>query len=315
MFFFSTFARLFVNNRPLHIMKVYVLSFLVVFLCSKSFSQTFEMYKGDTINFKDAADQKQRRWITFCKSGSHPGFSEGAMVEEGMYMDNKKVGLWKKYFPNGKIKQELTFANNTPNGPAKFYYESGRLQEEGMWRDKKWVGNYKYYHENGVLFYDWEFNDNGKREGQQKYYYANGMPMYEGEWRDGKEAGLLKEYYENGSMKAEKYFSEGKLDPANSKNFELGNAVERKKAPVGPIQPDPAAMKVIKDEGPKEISSIPDGQFTTYYKGDRSKIEKKGTFKNRMLVEGEHNIYDASGTLTKTNIIKGGKVIETRVPK
>jgi antitoxin component YwqK of YwqJK toxin-antitoxin module len=295
--------------------KLLVLSLSVFLFSFEGFSQTFEMFRGDTVNKKDSQDQKEGRWLTFNKNGAFAGYSENQVVEEGFYLTNKKVGVWKKFYPNGKIKSELTFANNAPNGPAKFYYESGRLQEEGTWKDRKWVGNYHYYHENGVLFYDWEFNGEGKREGPQKYYFANGNPMYEGDWRDGKEAGLLKEFYENGSIKAEKYFSEGKLDPSNTKNFDLGNAVDRPKAPVGPIQPDPVAAKAAEKEIPKELGSIPDGQFTTYYRGDKSKIEKNGIFKNKVLIEGIQNFYDGTGKLTKSVTIKGGKSVDTKGAK
>lgn len=273
-----------------------------------SFAQTFEMYKGDTINRKDPQDQRQGHWLVFNKSNSNPGYAEGQLVEEGDYFNNKKVGVWKKFYPNNKLKSEIAFANNQPNGLAKFYYENGRLQEEGNWKERKWVGNYKYYHENGVLFYDWQFNADGKREGTQKYYYANGNPMYEGDWREGKESGILKEYYENGSLKAEKYFNDGKIDPGTSKNYDLGNPVERPKAPV--VLP---AAEPKKEEIPKEIGAIPDGQFTTYYKGDKTKIEKEGIFKDKKLVDGKHLIYDASGKLIKTLFFKNGKLVETKL--
>jgi antitoxin component YwqK of YwqJK toxin-antitoxin module len=281
---------------------------LLLLVSSASFAQSFEMYKGDTVNRKDAQDQRQGHWVVLNKANSNPGYVEGQLVEEGEYFNNKKVGVWKKFYPNSKLKGEITFANNQPNGPAKFYYDNGRLQEEGNWKDRKWVGNYKYYHENGVLFYDWQFNSDGKREGPQKYYYANGNPMYEGDWRDGKESGILKEYYENGSMKAEKYFNDGKIDPGNTKNYDLGNPVDRPKAPVGPM-----LVEAKKEEPPKELGAIPDGQFTTYHKGDKNKIEKEGTFKNKVLVEGKHNVYDATGKLLKTLYIKGGKVVETKL--
>ncbi len=287
-----------------------VLIIFIALLSFQGFAQGFEMYKGDTVNMKDAQDQKQGRWIVFNKGGAFAGFAENQVVEDGNYLSGKKVGIWKRYYPNGRLKSELAFANNAPSGSAKFYYESGRIQEEGNWKDRKWVGNYKYYHENGVLYYDWEFNTEGKREGPQKYYFPNGNPMYEGDWREGKETGVLKEYYENGSLKAEKYFNDGKLDPGNTKNFDLGNAVERPKAPTGYIQPDPNAK--VEKEINKELGSIPDGQFTTYFKGDKSKVDKDGIFKNKVLIEGKQNIYDGGGKLIKTNTIRGGKVVDTK---
>ena len=121
------------------------------------------------------------------------------MKEEGKYVNGKKEGLWKFYYPSGKIKQEVTYKNNRPNGFVRIYYENGNVSEEGIWKGNKWVGKYKYYHKNGKLAYDWNYNENGKRDGVQKYYYENGNIMIEGNWKNGKENGVLREYDENGN--------------------------------------------------------------------------------------------------------------------
>ena len=103
-----------------------------------------------------------------------------------------------------------------------------------MWKDNKWVGEYRYYHENGNLFYNWVYNSQGKREGNQQYFYDNGNLMIEGNWKEGAETGLLKEYYENGSVKSEKQFATGKIEPEATVNYELSkkfddNATKAKK--------------------------------------------------------------------------------------
>ncbi len=282
-----------------------------------SFSQTSETWKGKKVNEKDAAGQKQGHWVVLNSGGKFPGFEEGGLVEEGDYLDNKKIGIWTKYYSNGNKKHELTFTNNLPNGYAKFYYKDGLLQEEGMWKDNKWVGEYRYYHENGNLFYNWVYNSKGQREGTQQYFYENGNLMIEGAWKEGAESGLLKEYYENGSVKAEKQFATGKIEATTVKNYELGkqfdeNSTKAKKLAESIKQqyqtkPSTAASiaNMAKEEKVKDVGMIGDGQKTTYNKFGKPLLV--GTFRNSMLIDGKEHVYDESGKYLKSYIIKEGK--------
>jgi len=297
-----------------------------------AFSQTSETYKGKKVNEKDAAVQKQGHWVILNTGGKFAGFEEGALTEEGDYLDNKKIGIWTKYYPGGIKKHELTFTNNQPNGYAKFYYKDGLLQEEGMWKDNKWVGEYRYYHENGNLFYNWVYNASGKREGTQQYFYENGNLMIEGAWKDGSESGLLKEYYENGSVKSEKHFdvgtatntpigtiSTGKIETGSVKNYELSKqfdeAAPKAKKLAESIRQERQVklvstaagtnISVAKEVKAADVGMIGDGQKTTYNKFGKPLLV--GSFRNSMLIDGKENMYDESGKYLKTYIVKEGK--------
>lgn len=321
-------------------MKFFTALAFLVFSFS-AFSQTSETYKGKTVNAKDASGQKQGHWVILNAGGKFPGYEEDGLVEEGDYLDNKKIGIWTKYYPNGVKKHELTFTNNQPNGYAKFYYKDGLLQEEGMWKDNKWVGEYRYYHENGNLFYNWVYNAQGKREGVQQYFYDNGSLMIEGTWKDGSESGLLKEYYENGSVKSEKNFtpgtvnsgtelgnmSTGKIEAKATKNYELGkqydeNAAKAKKLAESIRQQ--YQVKIIstsaggniataKEEKVKDVGMIGDGEKTTYNKFGKPQLQ--GTFRNSMLIDGKENVYAEDGKYIKTYIVKEGKRVSEVVEK
>jgi hypothetical protein len=60
-----------------------IISFLI--LSNYLFGQGFELYKGDTINRRDAANKKSGLWIIFNAAGG--------IEEQGNYIDNKKEGL------------------------------------------------------------------------------------------------------------------------------------------------------------------------------------------------------------------------------
>ena len=267
-----------------------VLSFMAVSV----FAQSFEVLNGDTINVRDASNEKQGWWKIYNTDGKYKGYGTSDLVEEGEYLDNKKTGVWTKYYPNGNKKHELTFANNIANGYAKIYYRSGQLQEEGIWKMNRWDGQYKFYFENGNLKYDWAYNSSGKREGQQKYFHENGVLMYLGDWKQGKEAGELVEYYEDGSIKAKRFFDNGKVEPEKTKNLEQGKEFDDNiKKYSGKVQAKELGWGKIIDGFNKLMNK--DGT-----------VDKEGIFKDKRLIDGK--VYDyENGKVVKTIIYEGGK--------
>lgn len=257
-------------------------------------AQSSETYTGDSLNIRDASNQKQGWWKIQNNDGKYKGYESNQLVEEGEYVNNKKTGVWTKYFPNGNKKHELTFANNIANGYAKIYYRSGQLQEEGIWKLNKWQGQYKYYYENGSMKYDWTYNASGKREGQQKYFHENGVLQYLGDWKGGKEAGELVEYYEDGSIKAKRFFNEGKVIPEKTENLVAGKAFDDN-------------VKIYSGKpAPKQMSR---GQFVDGYNklmNPDGTVSKEGTFKDKKLIDGKVYVYE-NGQIVKTIVYEGGK--------
>ena len=109
---------------------------LFIFACGDKTSQTmtsidkksyssFEvnMSSKDTINRTDAQGNKQGNWILFGKTMQAPGFKDDQMVEEGLYVNNKKAGVWKRYFSSGNLSKTVTYDSGLPNGYAIFYNE------------------------------------------------------------------------------------------------------------------------------------------------------------------------------------------------
>lgn len=267
--------------------------FIVLMLFTSS-AQSVVAVGGDTVNTRDANNQKQGWWKVFNDDGKYKGYEANQLVEEGEYLNNKKTGVWTKYYPNGNKKHELTFANNIANGYAKIYYRSGQLQEEGIWKMNRWSGQYKYYFENGNLKYDWSYNSSGKREGEQKYFHENGVLMYLGDWKSGKEAGELVEYYEDGSIKAKRYFKEGNVEPEKTVDLPIGKEY------------DENVKKYTGKPAPKQLSrgQIIDG-FNKIMNADGT-VSKEGTFKNKKLIDGKVYVYE-NGQVTSVISYKDGK--------
>lgn len=266
-----------------------ILSILTFFSLS-FFAQSYDIIEGDTINYTDVNNLKQGLWIDYDKK------------IEGSYIDNKQEGIWKAYYKNGNIKSEITYINGEKKGYAKIYYENGKIAEEGTWLVDKWVGSYKSYYSNGKLSYLWNFNEHGSRCGYQKYFYENGKIKIEGEWEDGQETGVIKEYFSSGSLRAEKYFESGKCKPdaiiiySEKKNTEL----------IADNKTDDT-LKQVKTDTIDVFSG--NGKHIIYNKYKLP--EKNGDFKNGILTDGEHYIYDQNNVLIKTIVYKNGEKIKT----
>jgi len=276
-----------------------ILFIAFIFISLSLYSQSFKLWKGDTVNITDANNLKQKYWVFINKDSVN-------INSNGNYVDGLKQGIWKFYFEGGKIKSEITYKNNRKKGPAKVYYKNGQISEEGIWEHNKWVGKYKSYYENGQVSYDWSYNENGERSGVQKYYHKNGKVKIEGNWKGGKESGTITEYYENGEVKTEKVFANGQCDGASIKTYEQ----KQIKTDDANVVNNSENSVVNNSENNDTNVGVFDGNgYHTFYNRQR-KIEKDGYFLNGYLQEGKHFIYDASGKLISTKIYEKGKVVK-----
>ncbi|OFX23624.1 MAG: hypothetical protein A2033_15630 [Bacteroidetes bacterium GWA2_31_9] len=288
-------------------MRYIIIILISVFFQFVASSQTSENYNGETINLTDAEGLKQGKWLKF-------NTDKTVVIEEGKYVNNKKEELWKQYYNSGKIKTELTYKNNKADGYAKFYYENGNVSEEGLWQSNKWIGAYKMYFENGNLSYEWNYTEQGKRTGVQKYYHPNGKIMIEGDWQEGKENGIIKEYDDSGNLVAEKNFNGGKFDVATSKEYTTTstNNNTTNNTTQAEIKKDTVKTNTNVTTTTKALELFTGTGYNKLYTKD-GKIEQEGDFVNGILMKGKKFYYDATGKLSKTAIIKDGKVLNVIV--
>ena len=265
----------------------------------------------DSVNLVDPAGLKQGYWIIRNDVKKLPNYTMEAKVEEGSFVDSRKIGIWKTYFPNGVLKNEITYDNNKQFGYAKMYYENGQLQEEGQWENQRWVGSYKTYYKNGKVEYDWNYNGNGKRDGEQFYGYENGEMMMKGFMQDGKETGVWEERYENGEPRAEKAYDNGTLDADRTKVFAIRTPIPEKKD-TEPKGPPKIANPVSESQNPAEDKYkrfIGDGFAKLFVKGGR--VSKDGFFKKYQLIDGKDYVYNTDGLLQRIDVYKDGKNVGT----
>ncbi len=259
---------------------------------------------SDTLNITDGSGKRQGWWIISNENGQLDDCPAEKKFEEGRFRDGQKQGIWKTYNCAGRLKTEMTYVNDRKSGFAKVYYSDGGIMEEGIWQGNKWVGKYKFYHENGQVYYDFNYNEEGKRDGVQRYYHENGKLMVEGTWKDSKEEGTIKEFNRDGKLISESTYNDGRIDESSVKVFKP--EVEKQKPE--PTKETPVEVKEVEPSKPADVGMLSDGFHKTFDK--KGRVAKEGEFKKGVLMEGKVYVYEGD-KLSKTNIIKGGTVIKT----
>lgn len=265
----------------------------------------FDILDGDTVN-KVVNGRRVGQWYIKAGPNHNEGYKTGSLVEEGVYVNGRKTGLWKKYYPGGSLKSKINYVNSRPTGPYTLYYKNGKVEEKGNWERTKNTGNFKRYHPNGTLAQDFQFTNSGKRTGEQKYYYDNGQLRLVGSWKEGMEIGEMKEYYENGDIMAVKNFNNGVLDKKSVQTF------APKSPQKNPLDKQLSAGKDINvkaggSDAPN-LGGFNGNGYRKLYNRDKQ-ISKDGTFKNYRLMDGKYYIYNENGILKQIMIFKGGKYV------
>lgn len=145
-----------------------------------------------------------------------------------------KIGEWKQYYSNGKIRYTGQFKNDIAVDTFKYYSENGVLETIivhlgkgvstarmfndqgkiiaiGSFHNKKKDGLWQYYNNDGLLVTEESFKDSLK-DGAWKIYYLDGKISSESYWKNGLLNGSWKEYFENGSLKMSSTYSNNKAD-------------------------------------------------------------------------------------------------------
>jgi antitoxin component YwqK of YwqJK toxin-antitoxin module len=229
-------------------------------------------------------------------------------VEEGKFVDGKRVGIWKEYYCNKSLKSKINYENNHPSGYAIMYHDNGKIKEEGLRMNDRWVGDYKLYFSNGQVQQAFTFVASGKREGPQQYFYENGRVMIDGTWVKGEKNGVLTEYYENGNIKSQKTFNAGHLDTASVIVYKPKTPLKETPTEIA-AEEVPALPVLVQKNEKSDLGKTFTGEGYWKLYNANNQITKDGNFKKNRLVDGKIYFYNAAGALTRIAIYKEGKYI------
>ena len=87
-------------------------------------------------------------------------YPNGNIKSEQFFLNNKKAGVWKFYYENGKIKSTATFNPYSQVEEATIvnYDERGVVISTGKIIDTTMMGLWKYYDEKGRLNYSFDYS-------------------------------------------------------------------------------------------------------------------------------------------------------------
>ena len=273
-----------------------------------SLGQTESM---DSVN-QTIEGKKEGYWIIYGKMRNLPEFLANEVVEEGQFANSRKEGVWRKYFPGGQMKSEITYINGRPTGSFETFFPNGQLEEKGNWKGRVYTGSFERYYEDGTLSQKKNFNEKGKTEGVVEYYHTNGQLELAFSTDNGKEAGTATRFWPNGDLKEKIEFNEkgdgessGIVERVNPEiDLPVFDTESEGIIALGEVNPGAAVELGI----PKALK---DGYHKTY--NENKDILMDGEFLGGKLWDGKHYIYDENGLLEKIEVYKNGKFAGTGV--
>lgn len=221
-------------------------------------------------------------------------YCDTCKYQEGNYVDNKKDGIWTKYYTNTWIKRaEVTYENDLPNGPYTLYYKDGRVMERGMLQDGDNFGELKKFWANDTVRQLKTFNSNGEVDGYMYDYFPNGQIKRISKFNNGIQIDTMIEYASAGMIYRWSVYDS------------LGNDIENKRYKtdvfphIGMMNKKPCLEKPLADS----LEEVP-VSIVRY-----GRLHADGVFEGRCLRFGRYYLYNGDGTLKSIQFWGGGKFI------
>ncbi|KRD08250.1 hypothetical protein ASE21_16305 [Flavobacterium sp. Root901] len=157
--------------------------------------------------------------IMCCKTNKKTGIAKDCNdidCEVGVYKNNQKDGVWKRYDKSDNLIQISNYSEGKLNGATVSFYSNGRVYSTGNYVNNEPHGNITIYSENGNI----NLLDNyfyGKKEGFSYLYYKDGKLQSKWFYVSGKRDGEQYEFNENQDTLKIEYYKKGIL--TNEKVF------------------------------------------------------------------------------------------------
>lgn len=281
--------------------------------------------EAQTLNETDENGLRQGYWKITGAISQEDGYRNDRVVEEGKYEDGRRTDLWRKFYPTGTVRSEITYVNDFPRGLYRVYYPSGKVEEEGEWQGMKNVNAFRRYHENGRIAQDFHFNSKGRRDGTQRYYYASGQPQLTVEVENGLSHGLYQTYYADGSLKEQKQIISGRVDPESIVHYAPVNGQLASESgpelPKGEIvlEPETNSKETIagRESGSSNQPTMEKFEKTGPGKlyNHNNQVTQEGEFRHGRLWNGKWHRYDREGNVSKTEVYQHGKFVGYELPQ
>jgi antitoxin component YwqK of YwqJK toxin-antitoxin module len=118
----------------------------------------------------------------------YPGTGDTALLQS--YAAGKEHGLWKRFYPDGRLQSSRTFDHGHKTGIYTTWWKSGLLQQQYHFEEDEYEGACYEWNEQGVLIKEMHYHQ-GHEEGSQQLFYNNGKIRANYTIINGRRYGLL----------------------------------------------------------------------------------------------------------------------------
>lgn len=132
--------------------------------------------------------------------------SNGRLLYEGHFKDDKPIGEWKRYHGGGQLKALIVYKNDTAH--TELYDVWQKKIAEGNFVNKKKEGVWKTFKENRIITD--EAYKGGIKDGVSHRYYDTGELMEEQYWVNGFADGKCQVFFKNGKPYMQYKMAQGK---------------------------------------------------------------------------------------------------------
>jgi len=192
---------------------------LLFFIAFAAQAQTFQVFKGDTINRRDAAGLQEGVWRKYYKSDT--------LASEMFFHYGRHQGLFRTWSETGKLQTEVMFRKgNMEVGDGKIFYPDGTVKAKGKYVKKERDSLWTFYDEQGKMS-SIENYVNGKKEGISRVFFPDGKIAEENIYKAGIKNGPHREFYPDGTPKVVAMNKNGEYQGQVSVMFPSGAVSER----------------------------------------------------------------------------------------
>lgn len=126
------------------------------------------------------------KWTVYSKDKSN------LILSEGIYLNNKKFGLWKYYNNKGNLRKTCEFKNGKITGTSQSFHKNGKLNLKIIHYTKHSF-EFEFYDEKGKIHNKGQYSKDSK-SGVWTEYYSDGKVKSTQKYKKGRKIGLQKHY-------------------------------------------------------------------------------------------------------------------------
>ena len=153
------------------VIKITMLLFFFNLGCDKPNEDLLISYSNSDLDLFKSTVSYQGRLLNGTVYQNHEGSSIVHFTQK--YFKGLKNGVWKKYYPDGSLKEVRKYKMGKKEGSFIGYYPNGAHNFIFQFNDGEYNGTNKIWARNGILIEESNFK-NGYEEGAQKRWYNNG---------------------------------------------------------------------------------------------------------------------------------------------